>query len=139
MISTPNWQWPGLMQAPGSWLLLEVLLVVAIVLAPRVVSAASSLRTRIPVALTYGLTVIAMLAAVVVLALILPAYQDATLTDFLGFQPGASTASTDCALEFLNGAQFTGTVFTQFGLLCLALALLNGMACGWLRGRGSAK
>ncbi len=135
MISTPNWQWPGLIQAPGSWLLLAVLLVVAIVLAPRVVSAASSLRTRIPVALTYGLAAIALLAAVVVLALILPAYQDATLKEFLGFQPGASSAATDCALEFLNGAQFTGAVFTQLALLLLALALLSGAVCVWLRTR----
>lgn len=139
MISTPNWQWPGLVQASGSWLLLVALLVVSVTLAPRVISPVASWRVRIPVMLTYALAAIMLLTAVVVLALILPAYQDATWAGFLGFQPGVSSASTDCALEFLNGAQFTGTVFMQFALLCLALALLSGVACGWLRARGRAK
>ncbi len=38
MITTPNWQWPGLIQAPGSWLLLVALLVVVVALAPRVMA-----------------------------------------------------------------------------------------------------
>lgn len=126
IISTPNWQWPTITQAPGSWLLLAVVALVGIVWAPRVLSAVTLWRAGIPVALTYGLAVIALLAAVAVFTLILPAYQDASELRVLGFQP-------DCATLQLQVAQFTRNVFIQFALLLLALALLSGAMCAWLR------
>lgn len=135
MISTPNWQWPTITQAPGSWLLLTVIALVGIVWAPRVLSAVALWRASIPVALTYGLAVIALLAAMAVFTLILPAYQDASELRVLGFQPGASSAATDCATLQLQVAQFTRNVFIQFALLLLALALLSGAVCAWLRAR----
>ena len=138
-ISTPNWQWPGLIQAPGSWLLLVALLVVAVALAPRIIAPVASWRVRIPVTLTYALAAIMLLTAAVALALILPAYQDATEMRLLDFYPGASQAANDCATWQLQVAQHTRNVIIQGALLSLVVALLSGLACGWLRARGRAK
>ena len=139
MISTPNWQWPGLIQAPGSWLLLAALLVVAVALAPHIIAPVASWRVRIPVTLTYALAAIMLLTAAVALALILPAYQDATEMRLLDFYPGASQAANDCATWQLQVAQHTRNVIIQGALLSLVVALLSGLACGWLRARGRAK
>ena len=98
-ISTPYWTLPGLIQAPGSWLLLTIVAVVALVWARRVVAPVASWRARIPVALAYGLAVIMLLAALFILTLVLPPYQDASEMESLYFQPGASQAATDCAIE----------------------------------------
>ena len=138
-ISTPNWRWPGLIQAPGSWLLLVALLVVVVVLAPRVISPLASWRVRIPVMLSYALAAIMLLTAAVALAFILPAYQDATEMRLLDFYPGASQAANDCATWQLQIAQHTRNVIIQGALLSLVVALLSAVACGWLRGRGRAK
>lgn len=134
-ISTPNWQWPGFAQAPGSWLLLAAVALVSIGWAPRVVAPLTTWRARVPVALTYGLVVIGLLAVVVILALVLPVYQDASELQLYNFQPGASSAATDCAVTFLRTAQGTRTVLIQFALLWLVVALLSGSACAWLRSR----
>lgn len=136
-ISTPEWALPSFAQAPGSWLLVAALALVGIACAPRVVMPVSP-GARIPVALTYGLAVVMLVAAVVVFALILPAYQSATWTEFLGFQPGASSAATDCALAFLGVARTTGTAFTQSAQLELVFALISGAICGWIRMRWQA-
>ena len=137
MISTPEWVLPSFAQAPGSWLLVATFALVGIACAPRIVTPVSS-GARIPVALTYGLAVVTLVAAVLVFALILPAYHNATWTEFLGFQPGASSAATDCALTFLNTARFTDTAFSQSALLALTVALLSGAACAWIRVRWRA-
>ncbi len=84
-------------------------------------------------ALTYTLALIALLVAMATFALILPAYQNATEAQFVSFQPDVSHVANDCAGESLRTAQFTRNVYIQFALLSLALALLNGAACGWLR------
>jgi hypothetical protein len=139
MISTPNWVLPDLTQAPGSWLLLAAVALVAIGWAPRVVAPLTSWRARVPVTLTYGVAVIALLAVVVILALILPVYQDASGLRVLGFQPGASSVATDCATWQLQVAQFTRTVLIQSALVWLAVALLSGSGCAWLRSRGRVK
>jgi hypothetical protein len=60
--------------------LLAALLVVVVALAPRVIAPLASWRVRIPVTLTYALAAIMLLTAAAFLALILPAYQDATWT-----------------------------------------------------------
>jgi hypothetical protein len=134
-ISTPYWTLPGPIQTPGSWLLLTMAAVVALVWARRVVAPVASWRARIPVALAYGLAVIMLLAALFILTLVLPPYQDASEMELLYFQPGASQAATDCAIEFLRVAQFSRNVIVQMSLLCIAVALLSGGACVWLRAR----
>jgi len=134
-ISTPNWRLPSLIQAPGSWLLLMVAAVAALVWAWRVVAPVASWRARIPVAFTYGLAAIMLLAVIFILTLVLPPYQDASETELLYFQPGASQAATDCAIEFLRVAQFSRTVIIQMSMLCCVVALLSGVVCAWLRAR----
>ncbi|HEY1388428.1 MAG TPA: hypothetical protein VGF38_07775 [Ktedonobacterales bacterium] len=117
--------------------MLVVTAVAALIGAWRVVAPITSWRARIPVALAYGLTIIFVLAAIFILTLILLPYQDASETQVLYFQPGASQAATDCAIEFLRVAQYSRNVIVQMSLLCLAVALFSGAFCAWIRVRWS--
>lgn len=134
-ISTPHWQLPGFLEAPGSWLLLVAIVLIAVVAARWLVAPLASWRARIAVALTYALAVLLLLLAVGLLALVLPVYQIAAALQLLYFQPGASQAATDCAIESLRVAQQGGTLVVQSSMLSLALALLSGAFCAWLRSR----
>ncbi|HEY7341891.1 MAG TPA: hypothetical protein VH591_13495 [Ktedonobacterales bacterium] len=136
-ISTPDWTLPSLIQTPGSWLLLTLAAIVALVWAWRVVAPVAPWRARIPVAFAYGLAAIMLLAAIFILTLVLPPYQDASETQLLYFQPGVSQATTDCAIIFLRSAQFSRNVIIQMSMLCCAVALLSGAMCAWLRARSS--
>lgn len=134
-ISTPHWQLPGFLEAPGSWLLLAVIVVIAVVAAPRLLAPLASWRSRFAVALTYALAILLLVLAVGLLALVLPVYQIAAALQLLYFQSGASQAATDCAKEFLRVVQQGGTTVVQFSILSLALALACGAFCVWLRSR----
>lgn len=134
-ISTPHWQLPGFLEAPGSWLLLVTIVLIAVVAARRLLAPLASRRARVSVALTYALAVLLLLLAVGLLALVLPVYQIAADLQLLYFQPGASQAATDCAIESLRVTQQGGTLMIQSSMLSLALALLCGAFCAWLRSR----
>lgn len=137
-ISTPSWRLPGF-PAPGSWLLLALVVVIALVAAPRLLAPLSSWRASVPVALTYALAVLLLLLAVGLLALVLPVYQNAAELELLYFQPGASQAATDCAIHFLRVAQQGRALVIQSSMLSLAFALLCGAVCWWLRSRSARR